>query len=111
MKTALRRVPASRMLEPDGDQLNITLKGDLAGMLSGQRQQEVGRDWRPLGLNRSGCAGAQPAEFGVLLDGCIGSLPVDAPDRIESFTSDHEPASELENDLSRVWRTGGCFWG
>ena len=58
-----------------------------------------------------GCGGAQPAEFGVLLDGCVGSLPVDAPERIESFTSDHEPASELEDDLSQVWRTGGCFCG
>jgi hypothetical protein len=36
------RAPIETILpDPDGDQLKITLKGDLAGMLNAARQQEV----------------------------------------------------------------------
>jgi site-specific DNA recombinase len=42
-REAIRALIEAILLEPDGDQLKITLKGDLAGMLSGQRQQEVAR--------------------------------------------------------------------
>ena len=46
---AIRGLIEAILLEPDGDQLKITLKGDLAGMLSArQRQQEVARNRRPL---------------------------------------------------------------
>ena len=64
----IRALIEAIVLEPDGDKLNITLKGDLAGMLSAARDsEEVARNRRPHGPNKVGCGGAQPAEFGVLL--------------------------------------------
>ena len=50
-REAIRALIEAMLLEPDGDQLKITLKGDLAGMLiRRQRQHEVARYRRP---NRS----------------------------------------------------------
>ncbi len=40
---AIRALVEAIVLEPDGDQLKITLKGDLAGMLSAARDKEVAR--------------------------------------------------------------------
>jgi site-specific DNA recombinase len=65
---ANRALVEAILLEPDGDQLNITLKGDLAGNAErGQRQQEAARYRRPLGPNKAGCGGPQPSGFGVLV--------------------------------------------
>ena len=59
---AIRALVETILLEPDGDHLKITLKGDLAGMPDAvQRQQEVARYRRPLGPNKTGCGGVQPA--------------------------------------------------
>ena len=46
------------LLEPDGDKLKITLKGDLAGMLSAATDSKRSPDTgRPLGPNKAGCGG------------------------------------------------------
>jgi len=39
-RDAIRALIEAIMLEPDGDQLKITLKGDLAGMLSAARDSK-----------------------------------------------------------------------
>ena len=55
---AIRALIEAIVLEPDGDKLKITLKGDLAGMLSAARDsEEVARYRRPHGPNKVGCGG------------------------------------------------------
>ena len=55
---AIRALVEAIVLEPDGDQLKITLKGDLAGMLSAARDSKRSPDTgRPLGPNKAGCGG------------------------------------------------------
>ena len=55
---AIRALIETILLAPEGDELKITLKGDLAGDAEcGQRQQEVARYRRPLGPNKAGCGG------------------------------------------------------
>ena len=68
---AIRALIEAIRLEPDGDKLKITLKGDLAGMLSAARQQEVARYRRPLGPNKAGCGGVQPAVPAAVEGGCV----------------------------------------
>ncbi len=41
---AIRALIEAIVLEPDGDRLNITLKGDLAGMLSAARDSKRSPD-------------------------------------------------------------------
>jgi site-specific DNA recombinase len=53
---AIRALIETILLEPDSDKLT-TLKGDLAGMLSAARQQEVARYRQPHGPNKLGCGG------------------------------------------------------
>jgi hypothetical protein len=43
-------------IEPGGDELKIALKGDLAGMLGGQRQRQ-GTGFRPPGPNKAALRG------------------------------------------------------
>ena len=55
------------VLEPDGDQLKITLKGDLAGMLSAARDSKRSPDTGDLMVQIKLVAGAgfEPATFGL----------------------------------------------
>jgi site-specific DNA recombinase len=55
---AIRALVDAIVLEPDGERLNITLKGDLAGMLSAARDSK-GRQIpaTSLGPNKAGCGG------------------------------------------------------
>ena len=53
-RQAIRALINAIVLETDGDQLKITLKGDLAGLW---RRQEVARYRRPRGPNTAGCGG------------------------------------------------------
>ena len=55
------------MLEPDGERLKITLKGDLAGMLSAARDSKRSPDTGDLSLQVVMVAGAgfEPATFGL----------------------------------------------
>ena len=58
---AIRALVEAIVLEPDGERLKITLKGDLAGMLSAARDSKRSPDFRrPLGPNKPGCGGSQP---------------------------------------------------
>jgi hypothetical protein len=68
---AIRALIETIPLEPDGDELEDHAEGDLAGMSSGQRRQEVARNRRPPGPNKAGCGGVQPSEFGVCLGCCV----------------------------------------
>ncbi|WP_157899457.1 hypothetical protein [Luteitalea pratensis] len=55
---AIRALIETILLEPDGEQLKITLKGKPGGDVErGRRQQEVARYRRPLGPNKTGCGG------------------------------------------------------
>jgi hypothetical protein len=75
---AIRALTEAILIEPDGDKLKITLKGDLAGMLSAARDSKRSSDTgRPLGPHKAGCGGAQPAEFGVLVDGSVNGLDIE----------------------------------
>ena len=55
------------MLEADGERLNITLKGDLAGMLSAARDSKRSPDTGDLLVHIKLVAGAgfEPATFGL----------------------------------------------
>ena len=55
------------LLEPDGDQLKITLKGDLAGILSAARDSKRSPDTGDLMVQIKLVAGAgfEPATFGL----------------------------------------------
>ena len=68
---AIRGLIDAVALEPDGNQLRIILKGNLAGMLevASSHQKKAVRNRRPFGPNTVGCGGPQPTVFGVLLDG------------------------------------------
>jgi len=73
-REAIRALIDTILLEPDGDQLKITLKGDLAGMLSAAKDTKRSSDARrPRGPNKVGCGGSQPSEFGVRLGGSLSS--------------------------------------
>ncbi len=55
---AIRALVEAIVLEPDGERLNITLKGDLAGMLSAARDSKRSPDAGDLmGPNKVGCGG------------------------------------------------------
>ncbi|HKC57760.1 MAG TPA: hypothetical protein VKC35_16625, partial [Vicinamibacterales bacterium] len=57
-REAIRALIDTILLEPDGDQLKITLKGDLAGMLSAAKDTKRSSDARrPHGPNKVGCGG------------------------------------------------------
>ena len=64
---AIRPLIDTILLEPDGDQLKITLKGDLAGMLSAARDSKRSPDTGDLLLQIKLVAGAgfEPATFGL----------------------------------------------
>ncbi|MEO8519955.1 MAG: recombinase family protein, partial [Acidobacteriota bacterium] len=63
---AIRALIEAIMLEPDGDRLNITLKGDLAGMLSAARDSKRSPETGDLLVQIKLVAGAgfEPATFG-----------------------------------------------
>ena len=64
---AIRALIEIILLEPDGDQLKITLKGDLAGMLSAARDSKRSPDTGDLLVQIKLVAGAgfEPATFGL----------------------------------------------
>jgi site-specific DNA recombinase len=64
---AIRALIESILLEPDGNQLKITLKGDLAGMLSASRDSKRSPETGDLLLQIKLVAGAgfEPATFGL----------------------------------------------
>ncbi len=64
---AIRALVEAIVLEPDGDQLKITLKGDLAGMLSAARDSKRSPDTGDLLVQIKLVAGAgfEPATFGL----------------------------------------------
>ena len=64
---AIRALIETILLEPDGDQLKITLKGDLAGMLSAARDSKRSPDTGDLLVQIKLVAGAgfEPATFGL----------------------------------------------
>ena len=64
---AIRALIEAILLEPDGDQLKITLKGDLAGMLSAARDSKRSPDTGDLLVQIKLVAGAgfEPATFGL----------------------------------------------
>ena len=66
-REAIRALIEAILLEPEGDQLNITLKGDLAGMLSAARDSKRSPDTGDLTLQIKLVAGAgfEPATFGL----------------------------------------------
>src|SRR5215207_9017957 len=66
-REAIRALIEAILLEPDGDRLNITLKGDLAGMLSAARDSKRSPDTRDLLVQIKLVAGAgfEPATFGL----------------------------------------------
>ena len=64
---AIRALIEAILLEPDGDKLKITLKGDLAGMLSAARDSKRSPDTGDLMVQIKLVAGAgfEPATFGL----------------------------------------------
>ena len=66
-RQAIRALIEAILLEPDGDQLKITLKGDLAGMLSAARDSKRSPDTGDLMVQIKLVAGAgfEPATFGL----------------------------------------------
>jgi hypothetical protein len=61
------------VLEPDGERLNTTLKGDLAGMLSAARDSKRSPDTGDLLVqNKTGCGGSSATESASLLDSSVG---------------------------------------
>ena len=66
-RDAIRALIEAILLEPDGDRLNITLKGDLAGMLSAARDSKRSPDTGDLMVQIMLVAGAgfEPATFGL----------------------------------------------
>ena len=64
---AIRALIEAILLEPDGDELKITLKGDLAGMLSAARDSKRSPDTGDLLVQIKLVAGAgfEPATFGL----------------------------------------------
>ncbi len=64
---AIRALVEAVVLEPDGDQLKITLKGDLAGMLSAARDSKRSPETGDLLVQIKLVAGAgfEPATFGL----------------------------------------------
>ena len=64
---AIRALIETILLEPDGDQLKITLKGDLAGMLSAARDSKRSPDTGDLMVQIKLVAGAgfEPPTFGL----------------------------------------------
>jgi site-specific DNA recombinase len=64
---AIRALVAAIVLEPDGERLKITLKGDLAGMLSAARDSKRSPDTGDLLVQIKLVAGAgfEPATFGL----------------------------------------------
>ena len=64
---AIRALIEAIILEPDGDELMITLKGDLAGILSAARDSKRSPETGDLSLQVSMVAGAgfEPATFGL----------------------------------------------
>ena len=65
--TAIRGLIEAILLEPDGDQLKITLKGDLAGMLSAARDSKRSPDTGDLLVQIPMVAGGgfEPPTFGL----------------------------------------------
>ena len=64
---AIRALIEAILLEPDGDQLKITLKGDLAGMLSAARDSKRSPETGDLLLQMKLVAGGgfEPPTFGL----------------------------------------------
>ena len=64
---AIRALIETILLEPEGDELKITLKGDLAGMLSAARDSKRSPDTGDLLVQIKLVAGAgfEPATFGL----------------------------------------------
>ena len=64
---AIRALIDAILLEPKGDQLKITLKGDLAGMLSAARDSQRSPETGDLLVQMKLVAGAgfEPATFGL----------------------------------------------
>jgi site-specific DNA recombinase len=66
-REAIRALIEAILLEPDGERLKITLKGDLAGMLSAARDSKKSPETGDLSLQVVMVAGAgfEPATFGL----------------------------------------------
>ena len=64
---AIRALIETIVLEPDGERLNITLKGDLAGLLGAARDSKRSPDTGDLLVQIKLVAGAgfEPATFGL----------------------------------------------
>jgi DNA invertase Pin-like site-specific DNA recombinase len=58
--------------DPGARHAQNRIEGESCGHAVGRHKcEEVARNRRPLAASSDGCGGPQPAEFGVLLDGCI----------------------------------------
>ena len=68
---AVRALIETILLEPDGDQLKITLKGDLAGMLSAARDSKRSPDTDDLLVQIKLVAGPQQVVPAALLGGSV----------------------------------------
>jgi hypothetical protein len=69
---AIRGLIETILLEPDGHRLKITLKGDLAGMLSAARSSKRSPETGDLLLqNKAGCGGSPPIVPEALLGGGV----------------------------------------
>lgn len=62
-REAIRALIEAILLEPDGDQLKITLKGDLAGMLSAARDSKRSPDTGDLMVQIKLVAGARNRRY------------------------------------------------
>jgi hypothetical protein len=77
---AIRALIEAIILEPEGDELKITLKGDLAGMLSAARDSKRSPDTGDLLVqNKVGCGGVQPAVLAVVERGGVKLIPGSEP--------------------------------
>ena len=96
---AIRALIEAIMLEPDGDRLRITLKGDLAGMLGAARDSKRSPETGDLLVQIKLVAGAcNPAEFGVLLGRGVGQAPL--PERTPCSIQTREGARSRGHSFS-----------
>jgi len=82
---AIRALVEAIVLEPDGECLKVTLKGDLAGMLSAARDNKRSPETGDLLVqNKVGCGGPQQIVPAALLGGSVNvttlAFPTEVPD-------------------------------
>ena len=83
--TAIRGLIEAILLEPDGDQLKITLKGDLAGMLSAARDSKRSPDTGDLLVQIQMVAGARSRLYRPRCTSWLYDLPSSAPPSVNTW--------------------------